>query len=64
LMLTMGQSRSAESGPELKLLLERFPILLIGRIFNGDCVVTLADFATFLHFSLALLRQCHILEYP
>jgi hypothetical protein len=51
----MGQSKSAESGPLLKLLLERFPILLVGCIFNGEGVVTLADFAAFLHFALALL---------
>jgi hypothetical protein len=51
----MGQSKSAESGPLLKLLPERFPILLVGCIFNGEGVVTLADFAAFLHFALALL---------
>jgi hypothetical protein len=51
----MGQSRTAESGPQLKSLLERFPILLVGRIFNGDSVITLADFAAFLYFALALL---------
>jgi hypothetical protein len=37
------------------LLLERFPILLVERVFNGDGVVTLADFATFLHLALSLL---------
>jgi hypothetical protein len=36
--------------------LERLPILLVRCIFNGDGVVTLADFAAFLHFALALLR--------
>jgi hypothetical protein len=51
----MGQSRSTESGPQLKPLLERFPVFLIGRIFNGDGVVTLADFALFLHLAFALL---------
>jgi hypothetical protein len=35
--------------------LERLPILLVGCIFNGDGVVTLADFAGFLHLALALL---------
>jgi hypothetical protein len=39
----------------LKPLLECFPILLVGCIFNGDGVVTLADFAEFLHAALALL---------
>jgi hypothetical protein len=39
----------------LKTLLERFPILLVGRVFNGDGVVTLADFTTFFFFVFALL---------
>jgi hypothetical protein len=52
----MGQSRTVESGPQLKSLLESFPILLVGGIFNGDGVVTLADFTAFLQFALALLR--------
>jgi hypothetical protein len=34
----------------LKSLLERFPILLVRGIFNGDSVVTLADFARLLPF--------------
>jgi hypothetical protein len=45
----------AEPGPQLKLLLEHFPILLVVRVFNGDGVVTLADFPAFLRFALALL---------
>jgi hypothetical protein len=53
----MGQSRSAEPGPQLKALLERLPILLVGCIFNGVGVVTFADFATFLHLALALLQN-------
>jgi hypothetical protein len=52
----MGQSRTTKSGPQLKPRLERFPILLVGCIFNGDGVVTLTDFTAFLHFALALLR--------
>jgi hypothetical protein len=52
----MGQSRTTESGLQLKPRLECFPILLVGCIFNGDGVVTLTDFAAFLHFALALLR--------
>jgi hypothetical protein len=40
----------------LKPLLECFPILLVGGIFNGDGVITLADFKAFLHFALPLLR--------
>jgi hypothetical protein len=35
--------------------LERLPILLVGCIFNGDGIVTFADFAAFLHLALALL---------
>jgi hypothetical protein len=37
------------------MLLERFPILLVGCIFNGDVVVTLADFTVLFCFALALL---------
>jgi hypothetical protein len=37
------------------LLLECFPILLVGRVFNGDGVVTFADFTAFFCFALALL---------
>jgi hypothetical protein len=39
----------------LKSLLQCFPILLVGCIFNGDGVITLADFTAFLRFALALL---------
>jgi hypothetical protein len=35
--------------------LERFPILLVGRIFNGDGVITFADFTVFFGLALALL---------
>jgi hypothetical protein len=52
----MGQSRTTESGTQLKPLLEHFSIFLIGGIFNGDDVVTLSDFTAFLSFALALLR--------
>jgi hypothetical protein len=37
------------------LLLECFPILLVGGVFYGDTVVTFADFTAFLRFALALL---------
>jgi hypothetical protein len=37
------------------MLLQRLPVLLIGRIFNGDGVVTFADFTVFLGLALALL---------
>jgi hypothetical protein len=39
----------------LKALLERLPIFLVGCIFNGDGVVTFADFVAFLHLALSLL---------
>jgi hypothetical protein len=51
----IGQPRSAEPGPQLKSLLQRLPVLLIGRIFNGDSVVTFADFTVFFGLALALL---------
>jgi hypothetical protein len=51
----VGQPRSAEAGTQLKPLLERFPILLVGRIFNGDSVVTFADFTIFFCLALTLL---------
>jgi hypothetical protein len=51
----IGQSRTAEPGPQLKTLLQRLPILLVRRIFNGDSVVTFADFTAFLGLALALL---------
>jgi hypothetical protein len=50
-----GMWGSPGPGPQLKPLLERFPILLVGRIFNGDGVVTFADFTTFFCLALALL---------
>jgi hypothetical protein len=49
------QSRTAEPGPQLKPLLEHFPIILITGIFNGDSVITLADLAAILHFAFPLL---------
>jgi hypothetical protein len=51
----IGQPRSAEPGPQLKSLLQRFPVLLIGRIFNGDGIVTFANFTVFFGLALALL---------
>jgi hypothetical protein len=37
-----------EPGPLLEPLLKRLPVLLVGRIFNGDGVVTLANFTALL----------------
>jgi hypothetical protein len=51
----IGQPRMAEPGPQLKPLLQCLPVLLVGRIFNGDGVSTLADFTAFLGLALALL---------
>jgi hypothetical protein len=39
--------------------LERFPILLVGRIVNGDGVITFADFTAFFGLALALLRNIY-----
>jgi hypothetical protein len=39
----------------LKSLLQHLPVLLIGRIFNGDGVVTFADFTSLFGLALALL---------
>jgi hypothetical protein len=36
--------------------LERHPILVVRGVFNGDDVVTLADFVALLQFALPLLR--------
>jgi hypothetical protein len=44
----VGQSRSAEPGPQPEPLLKRLPVLLIRGVFYGDSVVTLADFTTLL----------------
>jgi hypothetical protein len=42
--------------------LERFPILLVGRIFHGDGVVTFASFTTFFGHALALLWNIYKLR--
>jgi hypothetical protein len=58
----IGQPRSAEPGPQLKSLLERFPILLLRRIFNSDGVVTFADFMAFFGLALALFWNIYMLR--
>jgi hypothetical protein len=45
----------AEPRPQLKLLLERLPIFIVGGVFNGDGVVTLTDFAALHHFAIPLV---------
>jgi hypothetical protein len=42
--------------------LKRFPILLVGLIFNGDGVVTFADFAAFFVLALAFLWNIYKLR--
>jgi hypothetical protein len=51
----IGKNRTAEPGLQLKTVLQRLPVLLIRCIFNGDGVVTFADFTAFLGISLSLL---------
>jgi hypothetical protein len=46
---------AAEPAPQLKLLLECLPILVVRGVFNGDGVFTLADFVALLHFALPLI---------
>jgi hypothetical protein len=41
------------------MLLQCLPVLLIGRIFNGDGVVTFADFTTFLALALVLFSNIY-----
>jgi hypothetical protein len=45
----------AEPGTQLKPILERLPILVVGGVFNGDGVVTLSGLTTLLRFALPLL---------
>jgi hypothetical protein len=51
----MGHLKSAKPRPQLKPLLKHFPIFLVGRIFNGDGVVTFDDFTAFFCLALALV---------
>jgi hypothetical protein len=43
----------------LEPLLKRLPVLLVGGVFYGDGVVTLADFTVLLALDLALLWNLH-----
>jgi hypothetical protein len=45
----------AEPGLQLEPLLMCLSVLFVGRVFNGDSVVTLADFTVLLALALALL---------
>jgi hypothetical protein len=51
------QPKSDKPGPQLEPLLKRLLVLLVGRVFYGDGVVTLADFTVLL--ALALLWNIH-----
>jgi hypothetical protein len=50
------QARTAEPRPQLEAVLQRLlVILLIGRVFNDNCVVSLANFALLLGLGLPFL---------
>jgi hypothetical protein len=52
----MRQSRAAESRPQLEALLQHLLIVvLIGRVFNDNCVVSLANFVPLLGLGLPFL---------
>jgi hypothetical protein len=52
----MRQPRVAEPRPQLEALLQRLLIVvLIGRVFNDNCVVSLANFALLLGLGLPFL---------
>jgi hypothetical protein len=53
----VGQTRAAESGSQLEPLLKRLFILIVRGVFNGDGVVTLADFAALLYLALPLCQN-------
>jgi hypothetical protein len=48
------QPRAVEPGPKLKSLLECLLILIVRGVFDGDGVVTVTDFASFLHLAFPL----------
>jgi hypothetical protein len=49
----------AKPGPQLEPLLKRLLVLLVGRIFNDDSIVTVANFAVFSGLAFALLRNIY-----
>jgi hypothetical protein len=52
----MRQARAAEPRPQLEALLQRLLIVvLIGRVFNDNCVVSLANFTPLLGLGLPFL---------
>jgi hypothetical protein len=49
----MRQARAAEPRPQLEAVLQRLlVVVLIGRVFNDNCVVSLANFAPLLGLGL------------
>jgi hypothetical protein len=52
----MRQARATEPRPQLEALLQHLLIvLLIGRVFNDNCIVSLANFAPLLGLGLPFL---------
>jgi hypothetical protein len=51
----VGQSRAAESQPQLEPLLKCFLVILIRCVFGDNSVVPFADFAVLFGLALALL---------
>jgi hypothetical protein len=52
----MRQARAAEPRPQLEAVLQRLiVVLLMGRVFNDNCVVSLANFAPLLGLGLPFL---------
>jgi hypothetical protein len=52
----MRQARAAEPRPQLEAVLQRIlVVVLIGRVFNDNCVVSLANFAPLLGLGLPFL---------
>jgi hypothetical protein len=52
------QARTAEPRPQLEAVLQRLlVVLLIGQVFNDNCVVSLANFMSLLGLGLPFLRD-------
>jgi hypothetical protein len=51
----IGQSRAAESRPQLEPLLKCFLVIFIRRVFDDNTVIPFADFAVLLGLALPLL---------
>jgi hypothetical protein len=57
------QARTAEPRPQLEAVLQRLlVVLLIGRVFNDNCVVSLANFVLLLGLGLPFLRDLDLLR--